>query len=402
MPNSFQKSSSIVVFSFLMANSSAVMAEFSGNISVEQRYFLQDAIYTAQPRAQSSVALSPEWFTEWGDGDNTLIFKPYYRFDQEDSERTHYDIRELIWTHLGQNYEFRAGVGKVFWGQTESLHLVDVINQTDLVDAIDFEAKLGQPMVSFSYYFDAGTLSAFVLPYFRERTFSGVQGRLRPIVPISNDQAFYESEDEQSHVDYAVRWQQSLGDWDIGLSYFTGTNREPLLIDTGRVEDGDLQLFPYYELIDQYGIDLLWVNDSWLYKFEGIHRSSETVDFFAGVLGLEYTWVGALDSNTDLGWLIEYQYDERDSNFFVPSQNDLMVGVRWVWNDFDSTEILFGFIQDLDNTTSYNAFLEASTRMTENWKWTMNGYFFATEDLDNPYYFIRRDDHIEFNVEYFF
>ncbi|OFI34277.1 hypothetical protein BFC17_21020 [Alteromonas lipolytica] len=377
-------------------------AEFSGSVSVEQRYFLQDAIYTAQPRAQSSVALSPEWFTEWSDGDNTLVFKPFYRFDQEDSERTHYDIRELIWTHLGQSYEFRAGVGKVFWGQTESLHLVDIINQTDLVDAIDFEAKLGQPMVSFSYYFDAGTLSAFVLPYFRERTFSGVQGRLRPMVPISNDVAFYESDDEQSHVDYALRWQQSIGDWEIGLSYFTGTNREPLLINTGSIEAGDLELFPYYELIDQYGIDLLWVNDSWLYKFEGIHRESETVSFFAGVAGLEYTWVGALGSNYDLGWLIEYQYDERDSNFFVPSQNDLMLGVRWVWNDFDSTEILFGFIQDLDNTNSYNAYLEASTRMTENWKWTMNGYFFATEDIENPYYFIRRDDHVEFNVEFFF
>ena len=392
----------LLSLSMLVGFSSTAQAELSGSISVEQRYFLQDAIYSSQPRAQSSIGLSPEWFFDWNEGDDTLVIKPFYRFDQEDPERTRYDIREFIWTHLGEYYEFRAGVGKVFWGQTESLHLVDIINQTDLVDATDFETKLGQPMVSFSYYFDAGTFSAFVLPYFRERTFAGVQGRLRPVVPISNDQAFYESDDEQSHVDYALRWKQSLDNWEIGLSYFTGTNREPLLISTGNIEDGDFELFPYYELIDQYGIDLLWINDSWLYKFEGIHRESETVSFFAGVAGVEYTWVGALGSDDDIGWLVEYQYDERDSNFFVPSQNDLMVGLRWVWNDFDSTQILFGFIQDLDNTNSYNAFLEASTRMTDNWKWTMNGYFFATEDIENPYYFIRRDDHLEFNVEYFF
>ena len=43
--------------------------------------------------------------------------------------------------------KFRVGVGKVFWGVTESQHLVDIINQTDLVENIDTEDKLGQPML---------------------------------------------------------------------------------------------------------------------------------------------------------------------------------------------------------------------------------------------------------------
>jgi hypothetical protein len=51
---------------------------------------------------------------------------------------------------------------------------------------------------------------------------------------------------------------------------------------------------------------------------------------------------------------------------------------------------------------TYSAFVEASSRMTDNWKWTLNGYFFSTQSQTDPYFFVRRDDHIEINVEYFF
>ena len=40
-----------------------------------------------------------------------------------------------------------VGAAKVFWGTAESRHLVDIINQTDAVEDIDEEDKLGQPMV---------------------------------------------------------------------------------------------------------------------------------------------------------------------------------------------------------------------------------------------------------------
>lgn len=376
--------------------------EYSGSVSIEQRYFLQDPAYPGQERTQTSFTFSPELFVGWNDGYDRLTFKPFVRADQYDSERTHADIRELIWLHAGDNYELKAGIGKVFWGQTESLHLVDVINQTDAVERVDGEEKLGQPMLSASYLLDSGAISVFVLPYFRERTFAGVDGRLRPIVPISNDDALYESEDEQENIDYAIRWQQTLGSWELGLSYFDGTNREPLLVANGSLETNDLTLLPYYQQMEQVGADILWVNGSALYKFEAIHRKTETQSFFAAVGGFEYTSVGVFNSNYDLGWLLEYQYDQRDNSFFVPAQNDLMVGLRWVLNDADGTQVLMGYVQDLDEMETYSAFIEASSRMTDNWKFTVNGYFFSAELQTDPYYFVRRDDHLELNVEYFF
>lgn len=376
--------------------------DYSGSFTLEQRYFLQDPLFSGQLRAQTSATLTPEFYLDWNDGADSLTFKPFARLDQHDTERTHGDIRELMWLHAGDFYEIKAGIGSVFWGQTESLHLVDVINQTDAIERVDGEQKLGQPMVSASYLFDGGALSVFVLPYFRERTFSGYDGRLRPIIPILNEFAVYESEDEQENIDYALRWQQTLGSWEVGLSYFDGTNREPFLLVEGAIETNDLVLRPYYNQMQQYGLDLLWVKGSWLLKFEGIQRETDIQSFFAGVGGFEYTSVGVFDTIYDIGWLMEYQYDERDANFFVPAQNDLMLGLRWAWNDADGTELLLGYIQDLDETSTYSAFIEASSRMTDNWKMTINGYFFSTELPTDPYYFVRRDDHIEMNVEFFF
>ena len=350
--------------------------DISGSAGVETRYFLQDAAYPGQPRSQASVFLEPEMYTEWNDGIDSILFKPFARLDQEDEQRTHFDLRELMWMHAADNWETRVGVSKVFWGQTESIHLVDIINQTDMVENIDGEDKLGQPMINLNVFGDWGTLSGFVLPYFRERTFPGEDGRLRPPVEIRENSALYESDDEQNHVDFALRWQRSLGDWEIGLSYFDGTTREPELLQATD-ENSTPFIQPYYAQIEQYGVDLLKVQGAWLLKFEGIYRAGQSEDFAAAVAGFERTSVGVFGTSYDLGVLMEYQYDEREDNFFATGQNDLMLGLRWVWNDIDGTEILSGFIQDLDESDTYSAFVEASSRMTDNWRWKMDAYFFS-------------------------
>ena len=75
-------------------------------------------------------------------------------------------MRELYWRGVFGDLEVKAGAVKVFWGVTESQHLVDVINQADLVENIDSEDKLGQPMINLSWGKDWGTLELFVLPYY--------------------------------------------------------------------------------------------------------------------------------------------------------------------------------------------------------------------------------------------
>ena len=107
-------------------------------------------------------------------------------------------------------------------------------------------------------------------------------------------------------------------------------------------------------------------------------------------------------SRYGLGYLAEYQYDEREDNFFATGQNDIMLGLRVTANDIAGTEILMGFVQDLDDTSTYSAYLEASSRLSANWRWKLDGYFFSSNNQDDPFFFLRRDDHIEFSLEYYF
>jgi hypothetical protein len=154
--------------------------------------------------------------------------------------------------------------------------------------------------------------------------------------------------------------------------------------------------------MQQVGLDVLAIVDAWLLKFEGISRDVNGDNFFAAVGGFEYTSVGVFDSRYDIGWLVEYQYDERDDTSFIISQNDLMFGSRFVFNDTAGTEILMGFVQDLDESGSLSAFVEASSRINDNWRWSFDAWFFTSDVPTDPVYAIRRDDFAQLSLEYYF
>ncbi len=117
------------------AASALPAAEFdlAGQVAFEGRLFPQDALRDGLYRGNASVWAAPELYGEWKDGDHTVTFTPFGRVDQHDPRRTPFDIRELTYQYAARGWELRTGIRKVFWGVTESNHLVDIINQTDLV-----------------------------------------------------------------------------------------------------------------------------------------------------------------------------------------------------------------------------------------------------------------------------
>ena len=375
-------------------------AELTWEVTVESRWFTQDAAQHHQANSQYSLTFEPEYFLAWNDDADSLVFKPFLRLDNQDSERRHGDIRELIWIHVQDDWELHLGIGKVFWGVTESQHLVDVINQTDAVEAIDGEDKLGQPMIKYSLTKDWGVLDAFLLPGFRERTFASRDGRLRTALPVDVDNAQYQSSREQHHVDWALRWSHSLGDWDVGVAYFDGTNREPLL----RPAPGDegTVLVPFYEQMQQLSTDLQATLGDTLWKIEAIYRESDSDDFLGFTGGFEHTLVGIRESAVDLGLLAEYQFDERDERATTPGQNDLFIGARLALNDADSTEILFGYTQDLDDSQSHSALMEASRRLSDHVTLSLDAWIFQSDNPGELLYSVRRDDFIQLNIEIYF
>jgi len=376
--------------------------ELSGYIGGELRYFPESPQSADQYEDFNfSLFAQPEYRHEWDNGNQIFTFVPFMRLDQHDQERSHFDIRELTWLRVAQDWEWRVGIRKLFWGVTESQHLVDIINQTDLVEHPDIEEKLGQPMLNLALTRDWGTVDLFVLPFFRERTFPGREGRLLSGgIPIDTDQTRYESGAKEKHLDWAVRWEHSFSDWDIGLSHFSGTSREPRFIHG--VDGADrFVLIPYYEQIDQTGLDLQITKEDILWKLELISRKDQEGRFTALTGGLEYTFVGVFDTDAEIGVLTEYLFDDRNDNASTPFEDDIMLGMRLALNDVQSTELLAGAIFDIDSSASFYL-IEASRRLGENWKLSLEAYIYADMPKDDLAYGFRNEDFLQLELAWYY
>lgn len=385
------------------------MAQYAlrGELALEARGFPREPLDPRQTDEDVSLRLEPEFSVEWS-GDTSLVFTPFGRIDSADAERTHADIRELFLRHRAEQFEGRVGIRQVFWGATESVHLVDIINQTDLVENPDGEDKLGQPMLNLAWASDGSTVDLFLLPYFRERTFPGVKGRLRPVVPlpfpgppafVSNSEADYESGDKEQHVDWAARYAYS-GDFDLALSHFSGTARAPSFRRVVNTSEG-AALVPFYAQIEQTGLDATYVAGGWLYKLEAIRQRNDLTTYAAAAGGFEYTVTGILGSVADLGLLAEYLWDERGSNAGVLFNNDLFVGTRLAGNDEASTELLAGVIVDLD-TQAHFVNVEGARRLSSEWKLVLEARLFENAPETDPAYSFRRDDYLSLELIRYF
>ena len=380
-------------------------AELGGYVEAEARGFPERPLQSAQEDYDFSAAIRPEIYLQWGD--SSVTFTPFLRLDQMDSERTHGDIRELFYQYKGDDWEARVGIGKVFWGVTEGRHVVDIINQTDLVEDPRGEDKLGQPMVNLSLFRDWGTLELFVLPGFRERTFPGREGRFRTTPRPDPDRTIYESGQEEWHVDYAARFSRRFGDLDVALSYFYGTTREPVFelgIDPDRPEP---ILIPRYDLIHQPGLEMQYAFGSTLLKLESFVRAGQGKTFVAGAAGFEHTFSGVFGTQIDLGLIGEYLFETRDcciqdgEIFFNPPQDDILVGLRFALNDTEGTRGLVSMIQDRTSTAKVFR-LEASRRLTDHIRLEIEAGALVDIPDDDPLYTLRRDTYGQARLRYYF
>lgn len=396
---------SILFISTLGVSTGVSAGELSGNISLEGRYFNSDGAFSDQQKNGGiSLSLQPEYKHKWDNDHSQFTFSPFYRWDNQDKERTHADIRQLDIVTSKGDWEFQAGIGKVYWGVTESQHLVDIINQTDAIEGADGEDKLGQPMFRVSHLSENGSLDLFVLPYFRERTFAGSKGRFRTPLVIDTDKPTFESSKKEKHIDYAVRWSETVDELDIGVHYFNGTSRAPIfnpIIKNGIA----VGLQPHYPLIDQIGIDLQYTGEETIWKFEGISRNytrqSGLKDYTASVVGFEHSLPLLSDSGLEMTLLGEYHHDSRGEVASAPFQNDVFVGSRLSFNDAESTELLAGAFVDLDNS-SKSLRVEASRRIGKGLKLNMEAQVFMDIDKTDPLKIFEKDDYLQLELQKYF
>jgi len=239
-----------------------------------------------------------------------------------------------------------------------------------------------------------------LLPYFRERTFPGHKGRLRSALEVDTESARYESARKERHLDFAFRYSHTIGDWDFGIYNFDGTGREPTLL-SGVNANGESVLIPFYEQVNQTGLDIQVVEGNWLFKLEALYRTGQREDFLASVGGFEYALENMVSSGMDLGMIGEWAYDERGDEAATSFQNDAMFGLRLAVNDAASSELLLGFIQDLEGSSRALS-IEGSRRVGDNWLVSVESRAFLDQPEDDPLYSLRDDAFFQLELACYF
>lgn len=357
-----------------------------GRAALEARWFFESPAHAGQlDGAQVSLELAPEWRFTSRERRHRIVLAPSLRVDAEDDERTHFDLREAYWLRVGRDWELTLGARRVFWGVTESRHLVDVVSQVDAVEDVDEEDRLGQPMVALSLLRDWGTLDLHVLLGARGRTSPGRRGRLRPPLPVERDR------DRWDDVSYAARWSRVLGDVDLGVHLFHGTDREARAVQAS--EGGHLKA--RHGRMSQLGVDLQVTKGAWLFKLEALWRDSGGHSFGAATAGFEWTRYGLAGTAADVGLLLELHHDGRDPRRATPTlhDDDLFVGTRLALNDAQDTSLLAGVLFDPE-TRARLLVVEAERRLGDSFTVKVDVRLFTDGADDLAMAPLALDDHV--------
>jgi hypothetical protein len=389
----------VVAFALVALGCGASNVQTGGYVAADGRGFWLKPKYPGQlPGNAVSLVAEPEVSIKTEDGDHALTARPFYRLDPIDERRSHADVRRADYRLSLEHLQVGAGVGHVSWGVLESYRPTDVVNQTDFVESPDGSAKLGQPYAELAWVDELASIRFYYLPYFRERTFPGLRGRLRFPVTIDTDSAQFESSLGPWQPSGAVRFAVSKGDLDLGLNLFTGLSREPRFI----VELTSGSVAPRYDRMHQGSADVQWTVGPFVLKGEGFVRAwtDDLRAFVGGGAGIDYTFF-KLFGESDLSLAGEFLFDTRPSaaapTFF---EHDAFAGLRFALNDTASTELLAGVITDVVDLSTFTR-TQLARRFGDHWRLSVGANLFVTTPgkLEGS---LRRDNHATARVAYFF
>ncbi|MEN9867098.1 MAG: hypothetical protein RL748_2688, partial [Pseudomonadota bacterium] len=201
------------------------------------------------------------------------------------------DIRELLFTRQWPGGALQAGLGREFWGTTESRHLVNVLNQSDFRFGADGLTKLGQPMLTLNQRYANVVWKGYLLPCYRQQALT--VGGVKQAGGQHDTQAAFVPL-HCRHLDKAVRAEVSTGALDMGLAWFHGRTREPQ-------RQPNQESYPEMR---RWSLDGQLTLGSWLWKLEALRERSPQRSYQASVAGFEYTF-SQWATMADIGILYE-------------------------------------------------------------------------------------------------
>ncbi|MCW8093452.1 hypothetical protein [Alteromonas sp. ASW11-130] len=298
--------------------SEAVSDQLSGGIRVEAKL----------KYALEKLTFNGEIFTNW---------------DSMDNARRYTDIRKANVYFSNSKITLGAGVDTFFWGVSESINVVNVLNQSDLRESLDGKVKLGQTFISMSHPFSNGEFSIYFLPEFRPIDFPE-----RPAfgLPVSEKNVYENNEKEGG---FATRALFYFSDYEFAVSYFEGTRRSPILIPQVNLKE----LLPYYIQTKNVLLDGVYLADDFTLKLEAKFGKERESAFTTSNIGIEYPSYILEDYIDEIIFIAEYVFDDRGITAETHGQNDIFIGAKFDFGETNQGNIRFLYSYDLDNKGQY-------------------------------------------------
>ncbi len=352
-----------------------------------------------------------------------ILLESYVQADPVDTDRTFLIPKDFWIAHDDGTNIFKAGFQIINLSATEAFHPVDVINSRFLDSNLQKPSKIGEPMVSYKRLFgESSSFKIMYMPYFVEPFLATENSAYGPGVDFDEIEVFdtpstFEGTN-QLHQG-ALQFNTNVNGTDLSLTYINHIDRDlPSFIPRGsKTVDGETVAIvdALYFRKQQIGLTTQSVIFDWLLKtemaFVDWEQSLSTIsilsrdDYAPVAISLETTQ--SLSSGSEITYIIENQYvfglDDAVKTYIF-FQNDLLLGLRYAFNDVSGKEIFLSVINDLEYGKQFFFNLNYSQRISNSWKFE-TGLHFVDALRSNNYIgldFIDSSDHVYFNLKKYF
>ena len=426
--------------------------DLSGRFDIGVRNYPEDGSWPGMARAGTYPFYGLQLEGGLSYGATEFVFEYSGILDPHTDQSTS-NLQKAYLFHAFDSWDVLAGVNIENWGVSSSgRSIVNVLNAQDEVNTITGGSLIGTPMINANVTTDIGTFSAYLLPSEVEDNFGGTASRSRGPLRTEPDLAFYEREED---VDFALRYSNNFpvgaGALDIGVAYFQGSNRDPLLLagcsganglvteavcaqiteafrndylagnaPPGSLEEGAafvianfglavaldsvpvLAFSPYYQDMRQLGLTAVYANGDTQLRFEGILRDTRFERFGAAIVGAERRFYGLFDPDDEITLAVEYHYDGRGP--MQPTtifEDDAFFGLLYQANDRNATRAEIGLFYDLDTDAQLYS-LSASRRIGDRFRAEFNARYIEATGTGDPLAGIDNGTFFEFTLSTFF
>jgi len=351
----------------------SVLRDWKGFVLIKPRTYFEDR---NGEKNDEQLLLEGELELEFRFGDRwSGYFRPRFLVDALDDDLHRFEPYEAYVTYAGDGWDLRAGQFVENWGIVDTYNPIDVINRRDFAtDPLDAD-RLGEAGLRFRRTWEGServgepTLSAYVLPVFRETLFAPDEQRLgfgTAAAPLVESGGFEPSGSDE--VLYALRYQSTLNtsfaNADVQLLGAHGPSRFPSFFT-----DGSGALFPAYFGATTVGAGFRAVPNEEVagrflstltLKAEVVHTDPSAFDgspiaspedFTSWVLGVDRSFYGIFGEQDEVTATVEYARETSTSDpasLLRPFRDDLILRALYEANDFARSSVELRALIDMD------------------------------------------------------